>query len=195
MMTAAEIVAAVLAWQADPLREPLVCARNRLHAKLVPIATPCGVMLMCPDCEYQQGDVPKSILEAGLPATNSEQFDYARDDVARLIRVRAKRPLGAADAVAIVRRQIAEAAWSYGVLYDLRTIEGASTRSDAHLTFEMVQRYVKEHGPRGRVAVVTREVRMLGVAQSYASQSARQGIAVQVFWNLTDAEDWLSGSP
>jgi hypothetical protein len=57
-----------------------------------------------------------------------------------------------------------------------------------------VRRYVIQHGRRGRVAVVTREIAMVGIAQGYAYETAKSGIDVQIFWDVSDAVDWLEAT-
>jgi hypothetical protein len=119
------------------------------------------------------------------------RFDYVRDDGRRRIRITAKEPLRAEDFAAVMTRQAAEDTWAFGVLYDMRAIGGATTRPDARATAELAKRFIAEHGPRGRVAVVTRDARMVGIAQAYADDGAKSGMEVQVFWDLAEAENWL----
>jgi CheY-like chemotaxis protein len=144
-----------------------------------------GIRLVRPD-PSGRGAAPMT-----KQAEESGRFLYVRDDARRRIRVTATVPLGAPDIEAIFNRQAAEGTWSFDILYDLRAIHGATTRADANQSAELLQRYVGEHGRRGRVAVVTREIRMLGIAQGYARDGARDGVAVEVFWDLPEAEDWL----
>lgn len=122
------------------------------------------------------------------------RFDYVRDDVARRIRVRVLEPLPADDLLAIVDRQIAEGAWAFGLVYDLRALTGthAASPADARLATERSLEYQRQHGPRGPVAVVTRDVKMIGLGQAHAHEAARRGVEVQVFWDLAEAEHWLT---
>jgi hypothetical protein len=126
--------------------------------------------------------------------TNFERtrYDYVRDDVRRRIRITAKAALQARDFAAVMTRQAAEGTWAFGVLYDMRAIDGATTRTDAQATADLAKRFIAEHGRRGRVAVVSRGARMVGIAQAYADDGAKSGLEVQVFWDLADAESWLS---
>ena len=127
------------------------------------------------------------------PQSEPARFEFHRDDDRHRIRVTARAPLHAADLTAIVVRQANEGAWSFGMLYDLRTIQGATPRADALLVADLVRSYVATHGPRGPVALVTRDARMVGIGQSYADGGAEIGLEVQVFWDLGDAEQWLDG--
>jgi hypothetical protein len=119
-------------------------------------------------------------------------FQFARDDERRRLRVTLKRTLGAAELISIVDRQVEENAWSYGTLYDLRLLDRAIDRRSAIEVAAHVQKVAEQHGRRGPVAIVTRKVDVVAAGHAYALDSTRQGRAVEVFWDIDDAERWLS---
>jgi hypothetical protein len=121
------------------------------------------------------------------------RFDYERDDVRRRIRITARQPLRAADLTAIVDRQLHDNAWTYGILYDLRTIATVTSRVDADAVADYVRASVGVHGPRGSVALITRRGDIVAMGQIYAMRSAGSGFDVEVFWDLADGEGWLDG--
>ena len=53
----------------------------------------------------------------------SDAYVYVRDDDRRRIRVIAKKRLTAVELVEIVDRQVTEATWSFGMMYDLRALQ------------------------------------------------------------------------
>ncbi len=137
---------------------------------------------------------PDSAENLGMaPQPEPAAFEFLRDDTRRRIRVTARATLHAADLATIVVRQANEGAWSFGILYDLRAIQIATPRADALLVADLVRSYLATHGPRGPVALVTRDARMVGIGQSYADSGATIGLEVQVFWDMADAEQWLDG--
>jgi hypothetical protein len=128
----------------------------------------------------------------GTPsATGPVRFDYVRDDAARRIHVTAHAALDASDLVDILDRQIAEGTWAFDILYDLRRVEGATAQADALIIADLVQGYVRTHGQRGRVALITRDDRMRGIGQTYANDIGKSGIAIQLFRDPVNADDWL----
>lgn len=118
-------------------------------------------------------------------------FQFVRDDAKRRLYVTALRPYVAADVIAVFDRQLAEGAWTFDMLYDLRRIPSATTAAEARLASAALRSYVAAHGRRGRVALVTRDANIIGVAQVYAYDSTAVGVDVQVFWDIGDAEEWL----
>jgi CheY-like chemotaxis protein len=136
------------------------------------------------------GARPGATWQASAP-----RFTYVRDDDRRRIRVTALVALEAADVAAVVERQASEGTWQFDIVYDLRAVTGARTWIDAKEAADLVRRYVTQYGRRGRVAVVTREITMVGIAQGYAYETAKSGIDVQIFWDVSDAVDWLEATP
>jgi len=121
----------------------------------------------------------------------AERFTYACDEARRVVRVVAREPLTSADLVAIIDRQRQEGSWLFGLLYDLRQIEGATSKEDATIVANHVRQSVQEHGPRGPVALVTSKSDMLGAGLVYA-HGTRQSMQLEVFWDLQEADQWLA---
>ncbi len=121
----------------------------------------------------------------------AQRFSYSCDEARRLVRVTAREPLTAADLVAIIDRQRHEGSWVFGILYDLRRVEGATSKEDAAAVADHVRQSVLEHGPRGPVALVTSKSEMLSTGLVYA-HGTRQSIQMEVFWDLQEADQWLA---
>jgi len=119
-------------------------------------------------------------------------FDYTRDDDRRRIRLFARDPISVSDVQAVLARQVADRAWRYGLLIDVRL---ATLRVNDNPTFlALVQQLEALHGPHGPVAVVTRKPANIAAAKAYAMQSApTPAMEVDVFWDSDDAERWLDG--
>jgi hypothetical protein len=94
--------------------------------------------------------------------------------------------------MAIVDQQIAEGLWAYGILYDLRHTDDPTSREDAALVTAYVQAQSETHGRRGPVVLVTRAPAVLSGGLVYAYEAARRGVDIQVFWDLEEAEEWLT---
>jgi hypothetical protein len=126
-----------------------------------------------------------------LQVTPLARFDYLRDDTQRRIRVTARESLQAADVMAVIDRQALEKAWAYGLLYDVRAVHIVAPRRDAGRVAQYVQSYVRVHGARGPVALVTRQTDILETGQLYASLGAKVGFEFKMFGDLAEAERWL----
>ena len=125
-------------------------------------------------------------LKAGLPA-----YDYVRDDGARIVYVRAHRVLSASDVFGLFDRLIRSGAWTYGLLYDLQLANGPTTLADSDAIAARSADLVAAHGPRGPVAIVSRDVRMLDALAFHADRHA--GVKIQLFVDFDDAKEWLAG--
>lgn len=53
-----EKIAAIKEWQNCPYVHPLTCGNNSLHENLVPIEIKGKIVLICPECDYQQTHIP-----------------------------------------------------------------------------------------------------------------------------------------
>jgi Zn ribbon nucleic-acid-binding protein len=61
------IIVAVQTWQADPSVETLTCGYDSRHQPLYAVEVGDRVMLFCPDCGYEQAEIPEEVLRrAGL---------------------------------------------------------------------------------------------------------------------------------
>jgi hypothetical protein len=66
-MSTAAIIVAVATWQADPSVHPLTCGNDSGHRVLYGTELQGRVILVCPDCDYQQTIIPDVVLRrAGL---------------------------------------------------------------------------------------------------------------------------------
>lgn len=57
-----QIMARVRAWQNDPDVHPLTCENDRAHRRLEPVEMHGAVILRCPECGYEQTDIPAVVL-------------------------------------------------------------------------------------------------------------------------------------
>jgi hypothetical protein len=121
-----------------------------------------------------------------------QRYDYVRDDAKRRIRVTLHQRLSADELIGIVDRQAEEGAWTYGMLYDLRSLQDPSPKEDIVTVSARVQAHIATYGSRGPVALVTRAIGIVGAGQMYAAEGMNRGFNVQVFWDIDDAEEWLS---
>ena len=120
------------------------------------------------------------------------RYDYVRDDAKRRIRVTVHERLSSEELIGIVDRQAEEGTWGFGTLYDMRSLQDAAPKTDLATVWARVQTHIAEHGTRGPVALVTRAFGIVGAGQMYATETLSRGFNVQVFWDLDDAEQWLS---
>jgi hypothetical protein len=116
---------------------------------------------------------------------------YERDDRTRRIVVRAVGTVTLAEALAVMDRQAAEGAWSYGVLYDARASAGAPTAADVHQLILRVGALTVKHGPRGRVAFVASDPMLSKMGRRYASLGDLTALDFRLFTTSTEAESWL----
>jgi hypothetical protein len=116
------------------------------------------------------------------------QFD--RDDVARRLRHTITSPISAAELIATVERQLAEGAWSYGLLVDARAMSVPPAPSELRLLVLRVSELVAAHGPRGPIAFVARHAAAIGSVHVYLFLGGRTD-SLEVFWDLPEAKEWL----
>jgi hypothetical protein len=118
-------------------------------------------------------------------------FQYVRDDVGRWIRLTFTDPATLADVVASVEQQLADGAWSYGLLIDARSMSDAPQSSDIRAYVSRVGELVAVHGQRGPIAFVARRLPVIGAAQKYAVLGQNTE-SLEVFWDIRDAREWLA---
>jgi hypothetical protein len=80
------IYAAVQTWQACPWLHPLTCRKDSAHAALEPRMDGERVILVCPDCDYQQFDIPEIVTDKStvVPAVD---LDF-KETLTRLLQVK-----------------------------------------------------------------------------------------------------------
>jgi hypothetical protein len=117
-------------------------------------------------------------------------IQYQLDDINRRIRLTLTDPVTVADFLASVECQLANGAWSYGTLVDARIPFTAPRASDMREFVAGVRELIQTHGPRGPVAVVTRESGAISSSQMYNVFGGKTE-SIEVFWDLDDAQQWL----
>jgi hypothetical protein len=118
-------------------------------------------------------------------------FDYVLDHQKRRLTIVRSGAAELDQIIALLDRQAADGAWSYRLLHDARGASTALSATEARTVAEHSRRLSLVHGPRGKVAFVTRSPALVGAMQIYAIL-AGEGSAVQVFWDRADAESWLA---
>jgi len=80
-------------------------------------------------------------------------LNYNCDHAARRLTVVSVGAVSREETLAMIDRQVAEGAWSFGLLYDLRQGTTVPTAEDVQQTVLHVGRLTTKHGPRGPVAL------------------------------------------
>jgi hypothetical protein len=125
------------------------------------------------------------------PQPDELPFVYERDDSKRRIHVVAKRSLGVLDFAEMLRRQVDERTWSYGVVYDLRRQTVPISVADRQRLHDGILNALGVHGPRGPVALVAWTPDVLQSMEDYAAVANPAGFRVGVFMRVLDAQQWL----
>ncbi len=101
-------------------------------------------------------------------------------------------PFQVDDMLAVMARQRAERTWTYGILYDLRSMTGEPTTADLQLLSERARGYLGQP-PLGPVALLTVD------PTSYERLSDVRGtrpidgpLTIGVFRDWEKAEQWLT---
>jgi hypothetical protein len=116
---------------------------------------------------------------------------YERDDVRRRVVITFPGTYQVSDGLDAIERHHAEGAWTYGVLYDLRSLQGHPNVSDLKAYMERdSQPPAGESRPRGPVAILTPDPIVYGIACTYAALG-RPTITIEVFRDWNDADRWL----
>jgi hypothetical protein len=117
-------------------------------------------------------------------------LDYKRDDANRRVRLTVTEPFNLADLIAAVERQLGDGAWRYGVLIDARAPLSVSPTRDIQSYAARVSELVAAHGPRGPIAVISRDSKMIGGVKKY-SLFVGKNETLELFWDLDDGQKWL----
>jgi hypothetical protein len=118
-------------------------------------------------------------------------IEYQRDDERRRITVTVKGRVTTKEVLAIVARQAADKAWSYGTLYDSREGIDVPTADDLRQLVCEIGALTTRYGPRGPVALVVLEAALYKMARRYAALGDLTALNVGVFGNVAEAERWL----
>ena len=116
-------------------------------------------------------------------------FEYARDDTRRRVVIRFIGPLTADEGCQVADRHHIEQVWGYAMVYDLTGVTVVPNRNDVQRVADYVQRLVEQR-PHGPIAIVAPDAALFSLARLYAA-FAGPTVRLNVFRNLTDAEEWL----
>jgi hypothetical protein len=119
-------------------------------------------------------------------------IQYVRDDAKHRIRVTITDPFTVVDVIASVERQLADGAWHYGLVVDLRGQSAAAGAGDIQLFSSRVRELVAAHGPRGAIAIIARDATPIASSQMHVVFGEKTE-SIEVFWDLDDGQRWLDG--
>jgi hypothetical protein len=118
-------------------------------------------------------------------------LEYLVDHARQRLTIIGRDPVDVPDVLAWLERQVADGAWAYGTLDDLRLLTWNPTSEEVRRILRRIGTLSATHGPRGPVAIVATPP-LFGRARTYAaSLDALVGHVVEVFDALADAERWL----
>jgi hypothetical protein len=117
--------------------------------------------------------------------------EYKRDDACQRIVAISTGVVTRDEALAMMDRQAAEGAWSYGVLYDARQSTTIPTPDDIRALLRRVGVLTTKYGPRGPVALVVKVGAAASMGRAYATLGDLASLRVHVFASIEDAERWL----
>lgn len=118
-------------------------------------------------------------------------FDYQRDDANRRVLVTYAGSFHAAEAMAILARNLAERVGAYGTLYDLTKVIGHPTVDDLKRFIQEELKNTPMEGPRGPIALVATDDAVYRMACTYAVLG-RHRLQIGVFTDRMEAERWLA---
>jgi hypothetical protein len=117
-------------------------------------------------------------------------FQYVRDDAKRRVTLILSDPLTVAERIAALEQQIADEVWRYGVLIDARSMASYTPHmTEMQRTASRLAEMIAAHGPRGPVAIVSREAGVIGASAMHNALSVDSPI--QVFWDMDEARQFL----
>jgi hypothetical protein len=117
---------------------------------------------------------------------------YARDDAKRRITLTVSDPLTLEERIGAVEHQLADGAWRYALIIDARRSLASATPqlTEMQAAASRLAELVAAHGPRGPVALVSRQPGVIGASAMHNSLGVKTP-GVQVFWDLDDAQTFL----
>jgi hypothetical protein len=117
---------------------------------------------------------------------------YERDDARRRVVITFPGPYQASDGLDAINRHHAGGAWTYGVLYDLRSLSGQPNIADLKSLMEIdIHPPAGESRQRGPVAVVAPNPIIYSMACTYAAMG-RATMLIEVFRDWQEADQWLT---
>jgi hypothetical protein len=126
-----------------------------------------------------------------MPKETAARFVYISDADRRLVHVTAFDRLTGHDLVTIIDQQREDGSWTFGLVYDIRLVEGVISQREEATVAEHVRIAVATDGPRGRVALVTKRADMLASGLEYAYRTS-QNIKVKLYWDIDEAIAWVT---
>jgi hypothetical protein len=116
---------------------------------------------------------------------------YLRDDAKRRLTLTVSDPLTVEERIAAVEHQLAEGAWRYGLIIDARRMASFTPQmAGMQAAASRLAELVAAHGPRGPVALVSRQSSVIGASVMHNSLGVKTP-GVQVFWDMDDAQRFL----
>ena len=118
-------------------------------------------------------------------------FQYARDDAKHRLRVTISDPLTVDDLISSVDHQLADGTWLYGLLVDARGVLAFAPKpSDLQPFLSRVRDLVAAHGPRGPVALVSKQSVVISGGHMYNVFGGKTE-SLEMFWDMDDARRFL----
>lgn len=118
-------------------------------------------------------------------------YAFEVDRARSRLRIVGSDPVGLADVLALLDRQISEGAWAYGTLHDARLVTWLPTEEDIRVIIAFVDHTSKTLGPRGPVAFVAAPHALVGIARMYAQIGEGSTLHAEVFRDIDAAARWL----
>jgi hypothetical protein len=116
---------------------------------------------------------------------------YLRDDAKRRLTIVVSDPLTVEERIAAVEHQLAVGAWRYALIIDARNMASFTPQlTEMQAAASRLGELVAEHGPRGPVALVSRQSSVIGASAMHNSLGVKTP-GVQVFWDMDDARNFL----
>src|ERR1700674_5117884 len=106
---------------------------------------------------------------------------YERDDVNRRVVVTVQGPFAVADFLAVMERQRADGAWTYGMLSDLRGMTGEPAIDDLR---QFLSEAARTTEPRGPVAILATAPAIYRRACTYAALVRSRTLTIGVLPGL-----------
>jgi hypothetical protein len=119
---------------------------------------------------------------------------YDRDDERRCVVVTIQGAFEMDDIFAVIARLRGEDTWTYGVLYDLRDVTGHPSVEDLRAIVREATTRVQGGGRRGPVALVATGPIIFGRLCTYAVLARSPTLAIEVFRERSEAEEWLTAT-
>jgi hypothetical protein len=114
-------------------------------------------------------------------------YQYRRDDATHRVTITVTDPLTVPERIGAVEHQLADGAWSYGVLVDARSLAPFTPdRDDMRAVVDRIAELVAAHGPRGPVVIVSTKPSVIGSGQLY-NMLDKSDRSLEVFWDISDA--------